>query len=130
MQKPKKLPSKSQIRAELDAKVLNFMRGAPGMRRVTDVSKALNVPVSAANVSLRRLLSGGDLVRSSAPKLGRDGHKHGEVPLYKSLPVVTMPNGPAWMSPTVPKFSNDSIVGKRVYAFGRLVKGDGSATEN
>lgn len=121
MQKPKKFPSKSQIRAELDAKVLHYMRGAPGMRRVTDVSKALGVPVSAANVSLRRLLSGGDLIRSSRAKLGSDGHKHGEVPIYKAIPVATAPEGPDWMSPKVPDFPSASVIGRRVFVSGKRV---------
>lgn len=124
MQKIKKLPSKSQIRAELDAKVLRFMRGAPGMRRVTDVSRALGVPVSAANVSLRRLLSGGDLVRSEANKFGRDGHVHGRVPLYKALPVAVAPSGPDWMTPKAPDFPSTSVVGRRVYVSGKRVASD------
>ena len=122
MNNPKKLPSKSQIRAELDNKVLRYLRSAPGMRRVTDVSRAVGVPVSAANVSLRRLLSGGDLVRGSAPKLGRDGHKHGEYPLYKALPSLSMTDGPAWMSPRPPQFSDNEVVGRRVFVSGKRVE--------
>ena len=122
MNKPKKLPSKSQIRAELDRKVLGYLRTAPGMRRVTDVSKAVGVPVSAANVSLRRLLSGGDLVRSSGKKYGSDGHVHGQYPLYKALPTVFASNGPPWFSPRPPKFDDGEIVGRRVFVSGRQVE--------
>lgn len=121
MQKPKKLPSKSQIRAELDAKVLRFLRAAPGMRRVTDVSKALGVPVSAANVSLRRLLSGGDLIRAEKNKMGRDGHVHGRVPIYKALPVAVAPAGPDWIAPRAPSFPDAAIVGRRVFVSGKRV---------
>jgi hypothetical protein len=121
MQKPKKLPSKSQIRAELDAKVLKFMRSAPGMQRVPAVAKALGVPVSAANVSLRRLLSGGDLIRSERNKMGNDGHVHGRVPIYKAQPVAVAPEGPDWMSPKVPDFPAASVIGRRVFVSGRRV---------
>lgn len=130
MQKTKKLPSKSQIRAELDAKVLRYMRTSPGMRRVTDVSKALGVPVSAANVSLRRLLSGGDLVRAEKNKMGRDGHVHGRVPIYKALPVAVAPAGPDWIAPKVPAFPAESIVGRRFFVSGRQVSPSGGASEN
>lgn len=124
MQKTKKLPSKSQIRAELDAKVLRYMRTSPGMRRVTDVSKALGVPVSAANVSLRRLLSGGDLERSERPKYGTDKHIHGRVPVYKAVPVAVAPAGPDWIAPKMPSFPSGAIVGRRVFVSGKRVAND------
>lgn len=122
MNNPKKLPSKSQIRAELDNKVLRYLRSAPGMRRVTDVSRAVGVPVSAANVSLRRLLSGGDLVRGEKPKYGSDGHVHGRVPLYKALPTALVAEGPAWFSPRPPQFSEAEVVGRRVFVSGKRVE--------
>lgn len=122
MTKQKKLPSKSQIRAELDKKVLSYLRCAPGMRRVTDVSKAVGVPVSAANVSLRRLLSGGDLVRGTLPKRGSDRHIHGYVPTYKALPTAMPTAGPAWFSPRPPKFDDSEIVGRRVFVCGKRIE--------
>lgn len=115
----KKLPSKSQIRAELDNKVLGYLRTSPAMRRVTDVSKAMGIPVSAANVSLRRLLSGGDLVRGHLPKYGRDKHIHGQVPTYKAISTAVAPSGPDWMSPKPPSFPAEMIAGRRVYRNGK-----------